>query len=319
MSGIAPIKTENSLPYLPAYPFKAPCILSKLNTMKNLFNTNRQFITASRLVRVCSLSILLLNNKALAADEATTVAAGKAPAKIADKVPTKIANRITISSGLDYNTGDYGLGVNTNALSVPLSVKYRTGNWTYRLGTAYLYLEESSSSFLIDGNPIPNTAVSGLSDIYTTTRYAFKPVPVLNTEFSLTGKIKFGTANRAKGLGTGANEYTVDLGLYQPTDGSVDLFGSVGYRIKGDLPQRALNNVWLWSIGLSTRLDSMTQLGVIFDYRQATLNGRPPGKEVSLYWNWRHDKNWSFNTYGLVGLTNASPNFGAGLLASYSY
>ena len=287
--------------------------------MKFLFNISRQFITASRLLVTYALAILLLSNGAVAANEETAAAIGKPPVKIVNKASPPVVRRVTISSGFDYSTGDYGLGVNTNALSVPLSVKYRTGDWTYRLGTAYQYLEESSNSFLIDGNPIPNTAVSGFSDIFTTARYVFKPVPVINTEFSLTGKIKFGTADQTKGLGTGANDYTVELGLYRPTGRNIDLFGSAGYRIKGDLPQRVLNNVWLWSIGFSTQMDSMTQMGVIFDYRQAALNGRPPGREISLYWNWRYDRNWSLNTYGLVGLTNASPNFGAGLLASYSY
>ena len=270
---------------------------------RTLVSTNSQCITASKLLMAYAFSIAFFDHQAIAAN----------------KVPAKTVDTVTISSGFDFSTGDYGLAVNTNTLSVPISVKYRTGDWTYRLGTAYLYLEESTKRFLIDGNPIPNYEVSGLGDFVASTRYAFKPVPALNTAFNLNGRIKFGTADRTKGLGTGANDYTVELGFYQPTDTSVDWFGSVGYRIKGDLPQQVLNNVWLWSIGLSMLLDSRTQLGVVFDYHQATINGRPPFKEVGPYWGRRYDKNWSSTIYGLVGLTDASPNFGTGLLVSYSY
>jgi hypothetical protein len=299
--------------------------------MKFLFNTNSQRKTASRLlmayVMAYAFSIVFFNHQAIAADAGAIIVIGKTrvraddqvPAKTVKKIPAKTVNRVTISSGLDFSTGDYGLAVNTNTLSVPVSVKYRTGDWTYRLGTSYLYLEESTKRFLIDGNTIPNSEVSGLGDFVASTRYAFKPVPALNTEFNLNGRIKFGTADRTKGLGTGANDYTVELGFYQPTGSSVEFFGSVGYRLKGDLPQRVLNNVWLGSIGLSTLLDSRTQLGLVFDYRQATINGRPPFKELSPYWSRRYDRNWSFTAYGLVGLTDASPNFGTGLVGSYSY
>lgn len=233
------------------------------------------------------------------------------------------ADTVTVSSGVDYSTGDYGQVDNTNILVVPFSVRYRTDAWTYKLATAYLYIEEGAGGVLIGGDFITNKTgqnnLSGMGDLIASARYRFDTMTNLDTEFNLTGKVKLATADETKGLGTGSNDYTVELGVYQPLIGDVDMFGSLGYRIKGDLPQTKLNNVWLGSVGLSFPWDKDTEFGLIYDFRQATSARVPAISEVSSYWDWRIDRSWSLNTYMVFGLSDASPNFGVGTQISYSY
>lgn len=233
------------------------------------------------------------------------------------------AGRVTVSTGLDISTGDYGQPQDTNVLVVPFSVKYRTGAWSYKVATAYQYIQESTGGFLIGGDIIPTangqTNVSGLGDFIVSARYAFEPTAASDTEFDLTGKVKLGTADVNQGLGTGSNDYTVELGVHQPTESEADIFGSLGYRIKGDLPQQKLNNVWLGSVGFSYPLSDETQFGVVYDYRQASTTRGAAASEISPYWDWRFAQDWSLNTYALFGLSDASPNFGVGTQISHSY
>lgn len=233
------------------------------------------------------------------------------------------ADTVTVSSGLDYSTGDYGQVRNTNILVVPFSVRYKTDAWSYKVATVYQYIEEGSGGFLIGGNIVPNnrglTNVSGLGDFIVSTRYTFDTITNLDTEFDLTGRVKLATADETKGLGTGSNDYTVELGVYQPLINNVDMFSSLGYRIKGDLPQTKLNNVWLGSVGFSFPWDEDTKFGLIYDFRQSAITGGPAISEINPYWDWKIDKNRSMNTYGVFGLSNGSPNFGAGMQVSYSY
>jgi hypothetical protein len=207
------------------------------------------------------------------------------------------ANTVTVSSGVDYSTGDYGQGNNTNMLVVPFSVRYRTDAWSYKLAAAYLYIEEGANGVLIGGDFITNKTgqnnLSGMGDLIVSARYNFDTMTNLNTDFNLTGKVKLATADETKGLGTGSNDYTVELGVYQPLINNVDMFGSLGYRIKGDLPQTKLNNVWLGSVGLSFPWDEDTEFGLIYDFRQATSARVPAISEVSSYWDWRIDRSWS--------------------------
>lgn len=233
------------------------------------------------------------------------------------------ADTVTVSSGVDYSTGDYGQADNTNMLVIPFSIRYRTNAWTYKLATAHLYIEEGAGGVLIGGDFITNKTgqnnVSGMGDIVASARYSFDTITNLDTEFNLTGKVKLATADETKGLGTGSNDYTVELGAYQPLINNVDMFSSLGYRIKGDLPQTKLNNVWLGSVGLSFPWDKDTEFGLIYDFRQATSARVSAISEVSSYWDWRIDSSWSLNTYMVFGLSDASPNFGVGTQISYSY
>ncbi|MEQ1814483.1 MAG: transporter [Candidatus Nitrotoga sp.] len=233
------------------------------------------------------------------------------------------ADTVTVSSGVDYSTGDYGQVSNTNMLVIPFSIRYRTDAWTYRLTTAHLYIEEGASGGLIGGDFITNKTgqnnVSGMGDLIVSARYRFNTMANLNTKFSLAGKVKLATADETKGLGTGSNDYTVELGAYQPLINNVDMFSSLGYRIKGDLPQTKLNNVWLGSVGLSFPWSKDTEFGLIYDFRQATSARVSAVSEVSAYWDWRASRNWSLNTYTIFGLSDASPNFGVGTQISYNF
>ena len=61
---------------------------------------------------------------------------------------------------------------------------------------------------------------------------------VLNSErrgmaLDLMGRVKFGTADADKGLGTGEQDFTVRADLYKYLE-QFTLLGSVGYKFRGD-------------------------------------------------------------------------------------
>ena len=89
--------------------------------------------------------------------------------------------------------------------------------------------------------------------------------------FDLTGKIKFGTASESQGLGTGKNDYTLELDAYKPVSDHAIGFAGLGYKKMGDPRGTNLRNVWLGSIGVSYKINPLTNLGIMADYRQKTL------------------------------------------------
>ena len=42
------------------------------------------------------------------------------------------ADGVTFGVGVDYSSGDYGTATTTEILSVPFSLRYASGNWTYK-------------------------------------------------------------------------------------------------------------------------------------------------------------------------------------------
>lgn len=56
---------------------------------------------------------------------------------------------------------------------------------------------------------------SGLGDIVTAVAYNFYNIAAPQVGANVTGKIKFGTADKNKSLGTGMNDYVVQLDIYK--------------------------------------------------------------------------------------------------------
>ncbi|MGH8770313.1 MAG: hypothetical protein ACREV2_03910, partial [Burkholderiales bacterium] len=46
--------------------------------------------------------------------------------------------QLSLGTGIDYSSGDYGADVDTDILYVPLTFKYDTERWFYRLTVPYL-------------------------------------------------------------------------------------------------------------------------------------------------------------------------------------
>jgi hypothetical protein len=96
----------------------------------------------------------------------------------------------------------------------------------------------------------------------------------------LTGKVKFGTADVDKGLGTGENDYTVQADFYKFVDRFTWL-GSVGYVFRGDPPAIDLNNAVKASLGGTCRFTPDVMAGLFFDYRESAIPGNDSIQELS--------------------------------------
>ena len=128
--------------------------------------------------------------------------------------------------------------------------------------------------------------------------------------------MKFATADAQKELGTGENDYTLQLDLAD-NYGKFTPFATLGYRIMGDPPDLDLNDVWFSSLGFDYRLSPSLYVGGVFDYRQAISAGAEPMWELMAYLSWEMDGSWELNGYGVAGFSDASPDTAIGLQLTY--
>ena len=68
---------------------------------------------------------------------------------------------------------------------------------------------------------------------------------------AIKGKVKFGTADEQKGLGTGSTAFGVDLVLSKTINYAVDIHASIGYEFTGDPDGADLANAFKWGVGLN--------------------------------------------------------------------
>ena len=226
--------------------------------------------------------------------------------------------KITLSVGTEFTSGTYGGDVDIEDTYVPLTAMVDYGNVAFRLTVPYLSVDAPEGTiFDSGGEPLPGsgamTTESGLGDVIGSVTF----FDVINSRrlglaMDITGKVKIGTADEDKGLGTGENDYTVQADFYKFVD-KFTWLGSAGYKFRGDPTGVDLNNVLIASLGGTYKFTPDVNAGVFFDYRESAISGSDSIQELSGFVSRRLSEDWRIQVYALTGFTDSSPDWGAGL------
>lgn len=233
------------------------------------------------------------------------------------------AGVFSVTSGIDYSSGKYGSQDRTDIISVPIMGKYEVDDWTLKLTIPYVSItgpgNVSPGIGKFKNTPTTKRSTeSGLGDIVVASTYAFYNGNNGGPAIDITGKIKFGTADEKKGLGTGENDYIGLVDLYQ-SFGDFTALASIGYRIYGDSNEASLDNVFFGSVGGSYKIISGTSAGVLYDYRPAITSNGSVVSEVTAFINHKINENWKSQAYLVKGFANGSPDYGIGALVGYVF
>jgi hypothetical protein len=231
----------------------------------------------------------------------------------------------TWSIGAEVSSGDYGAPQRTDILYVPLAVKHETGPWAFKVTVPFVEMTGPGNVIgagddrivIGDGNA-PRRTASGLGDIVGAAFYNVLDDRKAPVGLDLGGKVKLGTANEQKGLGTGENDFAVQADFFKAI-GQFTPFGTIGYRWYGDPPGVNFRNVFYGSIGGAYRLSRQTTAGVAYDFRDPVFAGGPRVSEMTGYVSQRLSQATKVQLYAIVGFSDASPDYGAGLSLSYAY
>ena len=270
---------------------------------KSLLNTNRLFDILS--VSVLLSSCVLASSGTYAQDEYTAIT--------------------QMSVGMEYTSGDYGQSQNTDILYVPFSLKYDAFPWSVKLTVPYIRITGPGNvvggvdgGVVIGDSSKRRTTEQGMGDTVASVTYAldtwWNTAPIVD----LTAKAKIATADEARGLGTGENDYSLQVDIAN-TYGNTTPFLMVGYKFMGDPEDIDLNNVWFGSVGLDYRLHPLVNVGLSFDTSQATSLVSEDPKELVGYMNWKITKTFSVMGYGVLGFSDGSPDNGLGFQMSYRH
>ncbi len=222
--------------------------------------------------------------------------------------------RVTGSTGLDFSTGDFGTDTDTDVWYVPSSLKLEWDPFFIKVTVPYVIVD--GDVVLIDGQPEGGPGFggtrNGIGDIVLSGGYVYFPTSQFLPIIELSGKVKFATADEDKGLGTGEENYTLQLDVSKQF-GWFTPFGAVGYKFIGDPPDVNLNDKIFASGGFSARLGDRVSAGVVYDWAESAVSGRSDIQEISPFASIRFGENFSIDPYALVGLSNASPDWGVGV------
>jgi hypothetical protein len=233
------------------------------------------------------------------------------------------AGDFSFTTGLDYSSGKYGGAQSTDILYIPFIGKYETGPWSFKLTVPYIRITgpggvvRDVGAFGTAG--AARTTESGLGDVIAAATYNIYGSTGINPLLiDLTGKVKFGTADANKGLGTGENDYAIQADLYKSID-KFTTFGTVGYKVFGDPVGINLDNVFYGSLGGSYKYNQQTSAGLILDLRQKASATGASQRELTAFVSHKINKTWKAQGYLVHGFADGSPDWGAGAMVSYFF
>jgi hypothetical protein len=225
-------------------------------------------------------------------------------------------NGFSLGAGLHYSEGNYGTPDTTHITSFQVTGRYERERWIYKLTVPYLYLSGGQSvvpGIGAVGRSRGSDSASGLGVLVAAATWKAHYDPASMLGIDLTGKVKLGTADERKGLGTGENDFSFGADLFKAIDQRTTLFAGLGYTIFGEPPGFRLDNGFYWSLGASWKLPPRESVGLSFDGRQAVAPGSGDQRELTAFWSRALDGAWKAQAYFLVGLADGSPDWGGGV------
>lgn len=226
---------------------------------------------------------------------------------------------VSLSAGAEYSSGDYGGSGDVKDVYVPVRAAVDFDRFNVSLTVPYLWVKAPSGTVITgpDGAPVfgsgSEQTESGIGDVLVagTVRDVWRNAAG-DTVMDLSGRIKLGTADEDKGLGTGKTDYTMSAQFYRFA-GSWTFLAAPGYTLRGDPSAFSLDNQWLFSTGASRRIVDGTRVGLFYDFRTSATDGADDIHELALHVSQQLSGSWRIFGFTFAGLTDSSPDWGVGV------
>lgn len=231
----------------------------------------------------------------------------------------------SLAVGAEYTSGDYGGEQSVDDVYVPVTGRYETQRLAFRLTVPFLGVRAPEGTYTEgpDGQPIigegPTVTESGIGDVLASvTVYDVLVSGSGNVALDLTGKVKFGTADVDKGLGTGEPDFTLQADVFRFFD-RFTAVGTLGYTMRGDPDEVDLEDALFVSVGGTLGVASGTRVGLFYDFRQASLPDSDDIQELTASLLQSVGDDWRLQGYLIAGFSDSSPDWGAGVSVIYSF
>ena len=231
---------------------------------------------------------------------------------------------LSLTTGADFSSGDYGAPARTDILVVPFSLRAKKGPirvsatlpWLRLDGPANIVGGGEDGPIVIDPNaPAPRRVRKGLGDLSLAFDYALPSEDLVGLEIDLGLRLKLPTSKTSRGLSTGKTDVGLVADISRPI-GKLSPFLTLGYRMPGDPDGVELRNSATVSAGASATFGKLVAIGA-YDYAGASSRlgfdshslfaalAGPVAKKVIL------------TGYGTIGMSRGAPDHGLGLLVTF--
>lgn len=226
------------------------------------------------------------------------------------------AGDLTLTTGLDYSSGDYGTNTTSETWYVPIAAKYETGPVTLKMTVPYLRITNAVVG--PDGDPLEGGdcggTETGLGDITASAGYNLLDGTSGGLLLDAVAKVKMPTAESSC-LGNNKTDYAVQVDVAKAF-GAVTAFGTLGWKDMGDSD---FDDPVFASLGVAMKVAPATTVGAAYDWREKLTSRSDPISEMSLFVSQKLSAQWKLQVYGVKGFSDNSPDWGGGVMVGYTY
>ncbi len=216
---------------------------------------------------------------------------------------------VTLTTGFDRSSGDFGQAAETTIESLPLTVRVDTREWVFKMQSSQLRIEQITEDGL-------TSKESGQGDTLLSVAkkswFRWRGINYIDVGI----RTKVPTADQDKRLGTGEADWMLQFDGYRQM-GKWMPCGSVGYRWYGDSVEEPRDNGVYGSVGLNYNYSPRVSAGMLLDFRSANTSRIEDGEEMIPYMVFALNSRWSISVYGVFGLSKGSADNGSGLQLVY--
>lgn len=234
--------------------------------------------------------------------------------------------QLELSTGIDFERGDFGTGSEIEKLAVPLTVRASSGRVHASAQLPWVRVTAPENviaptgplglPILIDpSRPATVSTREGIGDLRVGVAYE---LPTSGVSASVRTGVKLPTASAKLGLGTGETDYSIGADVAK-TIGAVTPFAAVTYTLAGDPEGLELRNYVSGHAGASLRLGRSTSAHLGYGYGQSTIDTAEDDQRIFGGVNAGVSGGLRLGLYGSGGLSNGAPDVGGGVTIGLSF
>ncbi len=245
------------------------------------------------------------------------------------------------TAGGEFSSGDYGTGETSEIWSFPIGLQYLGDRVYWSVSVPFLVVSAPTDFVVLRGglgglggsdlagegiHDLTGDGLGPKSERGTTTR-TVSGVGDVNVGVGLSlveegnrrpwmgakAMVKIATADADKNLGTGVNDYALQLEAAKGW-----LSGRLGYRWMGDTPTIDFQNVAYGALAVTHIGGSGGDIGLELFGEQAIVAGSEERRELTLFGSYPLGGEVRIHGHAFKGLTDASADFGVGITLSFA-
>jgi hypothetical protein len=220
-----------------------------------------------------------------------------------------LVERTTLGLGFDYNRGDFESDQSTDTGSLTAMIKLDWEIFSVRAALPFYGVEGPGNADLQGSNGTDY----GVGDLVTSVTYTLFPARDYLPFFDFILKLKLPTAN--SNFGTEKTDVTLLVDAIHSFDPLV-VFADFGYRFRGGGEYR---DTLLAAVGGGIQFPIGSSLWLAYDWRESPFRERGDEHELTPFLSIPVGDHLRIDPYVVIGLAQASPDWGVGSTLSWKF